>query len=548
MGGGVTWKIRDACSGEVVARCLPCSTTGNVLALHSPSHKGYALAEMRKRTRISNANGRSLHRSDEEEEATRKITECLPVDGEYAYEVLPAEDAAETCCGFDPAASSITYDDVAIGDPSSRTGEPATLYFGGRGKGCASPSVAGSARPSSPPSGDPSDLPSTAPSPTPTLAPSTSTPTQSPVLFLGGCPESYSPSVVAYSAGMRVESDGTVYECITPYCWNYGFEPGGEGAARSSSLWRHGWEVVGSCEGTMAPTSNPTTAPTSSPTKSPSGSPTSEPTSAPTTTPSLAPTPAPSDSPSHSPTHGPTPSPTTRRRTRTPSKYPTARPTCSTEQDFNLCLALDMSGSVCNGGGGSECEECRASFLPIFFNSECRDKFVNEDTCCNNFANMKQFSSLMVDLLGDFPAEKSFSVVHFSTDARLANGLSSVAKTLRIIDRLDYTGGLTNHMAAIQMCQRNMPARKKRKNFIMLITDGVSSEPGIDPEGAAERAARAAKLDGTFIIPIFISTDNDRSALAFMRRLSSDGKVFDVTDFASLDKLQDSLVNQVSCS
>lgn len=82
----------------------------------------------------------------------------------------------------------------------------------------------------------------------------------------------------------------------------------------------------------------------------------------------------------------------------------------------------------------------------------------------------------------------------------------------------------------------------------MLVTDGVSSEPDYDPEGAAELAATSAKLDGTFIIPVFISPNNDWTALAFMRRISSDGKVFDVTDFDSLNSLQARLVDQVSCS
>lgn len=208
-----------------------------------------------------------------------------------------------------------------------------------------------------------------------------------------------------------------------------------------------------------------------------------------------------------------------------------------------------MSGSICNDGTGSECLDCRASFLPFFFSSECKDTFVNEDTCCNNFANVKEFSSTMVNLLDDFDAEKSFSVVQFSTTAQLVSSrLSSAELASPVIDQLDYTGGLTNHASAIQTCQESLPSFDDRKNFIMLITDGVSSEPGYDPEGAAESAALSAKADGTFIIPVFISPYNDWSALAFMRRLSSDGKVFDVTDFDSLNSLQGRLIDQVSCS
>lgn len=240
-----------------------------------------------------------------------------------------------------------------------------------------------------------------------------------------------------------------------------------------------------------------------------------------------------------------------------PSNLPTTKPTCrSTEQEFNLCLAVDMSGSVCNDSSGSDCLGCStppslfSSVLSIFFTpeSDCRDSFVSEDTCCANFAIVKDFSSLIVNSLGDIPVEKSFSVVQFATNAQLVRGLSSGAQTLSVIDRLDYTGGLTNHAAAIEKCQETFLATGNRKNFIMLITDGVPSEPDVNPEGAAETAARLVKNDETFITPVFISPKNDWSALSFMKRLSSDGRVFDVTDFGSLNSLQQTLVDQVSCS
>mmetsp|Transcript_34838 Transcript_34838/g.61216 ORF Transcript_34838/g.61216 Transcript_34838/m.61216 type:complete len:955 (+) Transcript_34838:152-3016(+) len=549
---GATWKVKDVCSGEVIAQCFPCSW-GNLNLSRSQS----PLTQ-------PGSNG------PPEEKGYENITECLSINNEYALVVIPAEDT-DACCGFDHTTSIISYDDVVVKDVASSDSifdDESNMYFGVRETPCASespsasPTVTGSAKPSLLPSQNPSDVPSTTPSSSPSLSPSTSTPTQSPVLFLGGCPETFVQFLDAYVIGTQVESNGIIYKCISFSCGSYGFEPG----ESTSSLWRQGWEVVGSCSGTMAPTLYPTVSPTTSPTNSPSGTPsrspsktpTSEPTFAPTPTPSnlpskspttsptFAPTPTPSDSPSKSPTIGPSPTP--RRPTRQPTNFPSPKPTCSTEQEFNLCLAIDMSGSVCNDGMGSECLECRSAFLPMFFTSECRDRFVSEDTCCNNFANVKEFSSLMVNLLGDFPAEKSFSVVQFATNARLVSGLSSTAQTLPVIGKLDYTGGLTNHASAIQMCQQTLSTFGSRKNFIMLITDGVSSEPEFDPEGAAETAAVSAKNDGTFIIPVFISPRNDWSALAFMRRLSSDGKVFDVTDFDSLNSLQDRLVDQVSCS
>jgi hypothetical protein len=180
--------------------------------------------------------------------------------------------------------------------------------------------------------------------------------------------------------------------------------------------------------------------------------------------------------------------------------------------------------------------------------SECRDMSVSEDTCCTNFAKVKEFASIMVNLLGNFPADKSFSVVQFATYAQIVRTLSAADETVLAIDGLDYTGGLTNHESAIQTCQQTLPSFDDRKNFIMLITDGLSSVPEFDPEGAAEAAATEAKSDGSFIIPVFISPDNDLSALEFMSRLSSDGIVFDVSDFDTLSSLQDKLIDQVSCS
>lgn len=370
-----TWRIKDACSGEIVARCLPCSLAS--FFQPEPDSEDSSLFE-------SNKGEPTRRRS--EGDRLGNTTECIPADNEYVLEIVPADEAAP-CCGFHPATSIISYDNVVVSYGASSESRHDMMYFGEKETPCKSD--------------------------TPSLSP-------------------------------------TVEETVLP----------------------------------------------------------------------------------------------TKRR-------PTPQPTCSTEKEFNLCLAVDMSGSVCNDGSGAECSGCRASFLPMFFSSSCRDSFVDEDTCCNNFANVKEFSGIMVNLLGDFQADKSFSVVQFSTSAEVVSGLSSVEQVSQVINQFDYTGGLTNHESAIQKCQQTLEdsPSSDRKNFIMLVTDGVSSEPGFDPEGAAERAASVAKSAGTFIIPVFISPNgNDPSALAFMRRLSSDGKVFDVTDFGSLTSLQDRLVDQVSCS
>lgn len=259
---------------------------------------------------------------------------------------------------------------------------------------------------------------------------------------------------------------------------------------------------------------------------------------------SFSPPITPSKDPTLQPTKQPSPGPTP-RPTKKPSSGPTNQPTCTTEQDFNLCLAVDMSGSVCNGGffglGSDDCVGC-----PIF---GCRNIFLDQDTCCNDFGTIKTFSQLMIRALAQFPAEKDFSIVQFATDASIVSRPQPANDALATVNNLSYTGGITNHAAAISSCQQSLSSSQNpgRKNFIMLITDGEPTAPE-NAEAAATAAAAQAKSDGILIIPIFISPYYDANALTFMRGLSSDDKVFDVSDFDGLLNLQEALVNQVSCS
>ena len=298
-----------------------------------------------------------------------------------------------------------------------------------------------------------------------------------------------------YTIGTQIESEGVVYECTSYSCGSYGFEPGKEG----STIWQQSWDVIGECEGTLDPT------------------------------------PKPSSPPSPYPTSLPTPQPT---------PYPTEASTiCTTKADFNLCLALDNSGSVCNFGIG-ECLFCEPSLF-------CQNlfSFLPKQECCQNYVDMINFSKLMVFALGQFEGSSSFSIVQFATSAQLASSLASADETMTVLDNIQFTGGSTDHADAIRQCQNSFSTSDpNRQNFIMLITDGLPSTTYLNPESVAEEEAAFAKRDGTVIIPIFIAENYDAYAESFMTSLSSDGQFFDVTGFQSLDTLKDRLVEQVSCS
>ena len=117
------------------------------------------------------------------------------------------------------------------------------------------------------------------------------------------------------------------------------------------------------------------------------------------------------------------------------------------------------------------------------------------------------------------------------------------------MNKIEYSGGLTNLANAIMSCQQTLSSSPPgRKNVMLIITDGRPSLPRNDPETPAETAATVAKKQGTFIIPVLIEQTREQDpSLAFMQKISSDGEVF-LSDFEGLSSLQDSLLNQVSCT
>ncbi len=367
----------------------------------------------------------------------------------------------------------------------------------------------------------PTLAPTQRPSITPTENPSiTMTPTQQPIIFIGGCTGAFDP-FGSYDIGSIVSFEGIVYECIFPVCGSLGLAPGD----LSSDWLREAWKVVGSCNGTIAPTSKPSAVPSIMPTPAPLA-----PTMLPTKEPSVVPTMLPTKEPSLSPTKMPT---------LKPVVVPTPMPTCPPQNgDFNLCIALDMSGSVCGGG---ECLLCQ----PM---STCNSFGINQQRCCNNFDNVLEFSKALVRALGDLKTQQDFSLIHFATDAEIASTLQNANQAIKTLQQLAYTGGRTHLGAGITMCQQTLNSSTAgRKNLMLVVTDGYPSRPDPDPRGVATQAATDAKNKGTHIIPIFIErAGSNDEAVKLMKEISSDAEVF-LTDFDSIVSLKDIIFEQVIC-
>ena len=227
-----TWELKDACSGLVVASCLPCS----LASMSEPQQDGNSIQSQGEPTRRHLKDDQLLHNS---------ANECLPINNEYVFNVLPAD---EPCCGFDATFSIVLYDNVIIQYGASDD----SVYFGERETPCVSeiPSSYPTIEESATPSITKSQLPSSAPS-----FPPTNVPTTSPVVSLGPCPETYV-LLSYYNIGALVELNGIVYECIRDACGGPYDEA--ELGSSTSDLWREGWKVTGSCSGTKAPSNNPT--------------------------------------------------------------------------------------------------------------------------------------------------------------------------------------------------------------------------------------------------------------------------------------------------
>lgn len=217
------------------------------------------------------------------------------------------------------------------------------------------------------------------------------------------------------------------------------------------------------------------------------------------------------------------------------------------EEDLNVCIAIDLSGSLCNRGTGYECVGCLPS--PI-----CNNDGVDlKNTCCGNFHNLKEFGKLLINTLGTIPSDQSYSIVGFATNTSFVSNLEMISDAFSSIDTLAYTGGVTNHAAAISSCQETLsnPDADGRKNMILLITDGNPTEPKDTAEKDAIAAAKQAKQAGSILIPMMISKDDeddfiDTMTTDYMSQISSNGLFFNASLLA-LDSLGESLLSKVVC-
>ena len=203
-----------------------------------------------------------------------------------------------------------------------------------------------------------------------------------------------------------------------------------------------------------------------------------------------------------------------------------------------------MSGSVCNQGTGFECKDCLPELV-------CNDGMTEllSTSCCNNFQRVIDFTKDIVNSMSDIDVDQKYSIVGFSNNANVAVGMTDSEEAIAVLDDLVYSGGKTNHAAAIYSCRGAMGSNYD-EGLILLITDGDPSEPEDSPQTTAELAAEEAKAAGINIVPVMIIPQFVTlipQPLKYLQGISSDGEVLSVSDFDALDSIQNSLLGQLSC-
>jgi len=222
----------------------------------------------------------------------------------------------------------------------------------------------------------------------------------------------------------------------------------------------------------------------------------------------------------------------------------TAIPTTPFCSDFNLCIAIDMSGSVCNGLSSQTCEGCE----PAQF---CNSGGVTQSICCSNFGDTLEITMGLVTALGEgASAEQDYSIVYYGNTATEASRLNSWTQAVETLNDLEYTGGGANMAEAISLCQSTLDqSPPDRKNYMLIFLDGVPTRPVSTAQSAARAAASNAKEKGSIIIP-FLRQGGSESNLALLSYLtnyvSTEGKVF-LTDSEGLNNLQNSLEEEGIC-
>jgi len=230
-----------------------------------------------------------------------------------------------------------------------------------------------------------------------------------------------------------------------------------------------------------------------------------------------------------------------------------------TPQPLDICVAIDISGSVCSVGNDIQgCDSCNCRDSSNMYEVNGVD---NEDLCCDNFVYERDFATNLVNQANALDDEQRFSIVSFATESsfRVPNGAAGLADaasaTTYLNNNFVYSGGWTNTGDAIAQCHASLAQSSRLGKVMVLLTDGqptrgddrYSNGAKQEHRDFAATKADAAKNDGVTLIPVIVNTGHANPT--FLRSLGSDpGMMVEVDQFSALDATLNSVLALMQCT
>ncbi len=123
----MTWVLKESCSDNEIAKCLPCVDSSNtsLAPLSSPSSP-ILFNNSAPNTTISSDNAsiysptmsasvQALLGLEKYTASSDGVSGCIPDEYQYVFEVKPS-DNQEECCGFLPYSFTMSHDDIVVTD------------------------------------------------------------------------------------------------------------------------------------------------------------------------------------------------------------------------------------------------------------------------------------------------------------------------------------------------------------------------------------------------------------------------------------------------
>ena len=216
------------------------------------------------------------------------------------------------------------------------------------------------------------------------------------------------------------------------------------------------------------------------------------------------------------------------------------------EKDFDICIAIDMSGSICSPE--NHAQTCRYPSYSCV--AACQQSGFSRELCCYNHEMEREFATKFISTMDSYGGTQRFSLVTFADDGHQVMSLQTADLANYDIDRLVYTGGKTNTGEAIKNCHDFLSNGHAPNKAMIILTDGkptASYEGNEDHMGYARQEATSAKLAGITVMAVTVDTPH--TDMDKIRQLaSSDNFIVEVVDFTNLNvEKVNELVQMVKC-